>query len=47
VSVTTEGLAGATAIRPFHVDVAEDSLDDLRRRIKATNWPEKETVVAP
>jgi pimeloyl-ACP methyl ester carboxylesterase len=34
----------ATEIRPFHVDVPEDALDDLRRRIAATNWPEKETV---
>jgi pimeloyl-ACP methyl ester carboxylesterase len=42
--VTTAELAGATAIRPFHVDVAEDALDDLRRRINATNWPERETV---
>jgi len=33
VSVTTEGLAGAHPIRPFHVDIAEDALDDLRRRI--------------
>ena len=33
MSVTTEGLAGAHPIRPFHVDIAEDALDDLRRRI--------------
>jgi pimeloyl-ACP methyl ester carboxylesterase len=31
-------------IRPFHVDVPEAALEDLRRRIAATNWPEKETV---
>jgi pimeloyl-ACP methyl ester carboxylesterase len=31
-------------IRPFHVDVPQEELDDLRRRIGATNWPEKETV---
>jgi pimeloyl-ACP methyl ester carboxylesterase len=41
VSVATEA---ATAVRPFHVDIAEEALDDLRRRVKATNWPEKETV---
>jgi hypothetical protein len=37
---------GETArdIRPFHVDVPQEELDDLRRRIGATNWPEKETV---
>jgi hypothetical protein len=26
---------------PLHVDIAQDALDDLRRRIAATNWPEK------
>jgi hypothetical protein len=34
----------ATAIRPFHVDVSDEALEDLRRRITATRWPEKETV---
>ena len=34
----------ATEIRPFHVDIPEEALDDLRRRIAATQWPEKETV---
>jgi pimeloyl-ACP methyl ester carboxylesterase len=33
-----------TAIRPFHVNVAEDELTDLRRRIDATKWPDRETV---
>ena len=32
------------AILPFHVDVPESDLTDLRRRIQATRWPEKETV---
>src|SRR5882724_8682067 len=33
------------AIRPFHVnDVAEAELAELRRRINATKWPERETV---
>ncbi len=31
-------------IRPFHVDVPEAALADLRRRISATKWPERETV---
>jgi len=35
---------GATEIRPFDVDIPEEALEDLRRRIAATNWPEKETV---
>ena len=33
-----------TAIRPFHVNVPEAELTDLRRRIKATRLPEKEPV---
>ena len=31
-------------IRPFKVNIPEAQLTDLRRRIKATKWPEKETV---
>jgi pimeloyl-ACP methyl ester carboxylesterase len=34
----------ADGIRPFHVDIPEEKLTDLRQRIAATNWPEKETV---
>src|SRR3954468_9270827 len=34
----------AVEIRPFHVDVPDEALDDLRRRIASTNWPERETV---
>ena len=44
MSLTAEKPAGATAIRPFHVDVPEEQLTDLRRRIAATQWPEAETV---
>src|SRR5215208_5856348 len=32
------------AIRPFHVNVPEAELADLRRRILATRLPERETV---
>ena len=32
------------AVRPFHVDVPEGDLDDLRRLIAATRWPSKELV---
>ena len=31
-------------VRPFRVDIPEDELADLRRRIAATRWPERETV---
>ena len=34
----------AIEIRPFHFDVPDEALDDLRRRIAATQWPERETV---
>ena len=32
------------AIRPFRVNVPEGELTELRRRIKATRWPDRETV---
>jgi pimeloyl-ACP methyl ester carboxylesterase len=32
------------AIRPFHVHVPQEAIDDLRRRIAATRWSDKETV---
>ena len=35
---------GGDAIRPFSINVPEEELVDLRRRIAATRWPEKETV---
>jgi pimeloyl-ACP methyl ester carboxylesterase len=31
-------------IRPFHVEISEEKLTDLRRRIAATRWPSKELV---
>jgi hypothetical protein len=34
----------AKDIRPFQIDVPDEALEDLRRRIAAMNWPEKETV---
>jgi len=34
----------AGQIRPFHVNVAETELTELRKRINATRWPERETV---
>jgi pimeloyl-ACP methyl ester carboxylesterase len=44
MSLHTAQPAGATAIRPFHIDVPEEALGDLRRRIAATRWPTKELV---
>ncbi|HEV8378822.1 MAG TPA: epoxide hydrolase [Tepidisphaeraceae bacterium] len=32
------------SVRPFRVNISEEALTDLRRRIAATRWPEKETV---
>jgi pimeloyl-ACP methyl ester carboxylesterase len=34
----------ATEIRTFNIDIPEDELADLRRRIAATRWPSKELV---
>ena len=34
----------ATEIQPFQVEIPEEQLDDLRRRIEATRWPTKELV---
>src|SRR5215211_4684627 len=44
MAVTTAMSADATAIRPFTIDVPESDLEDLRARIAATRWPEKEGV---
>src|SRR5439155_16048011 len=35
------------AIRPFHINIPKSDLTELRRRIKATQWPEKELVSDP
>ena len=32
------------AIRPFRADVPDEAVADLRRRLAATRWPDKETV---
>jgi len=34
----------STDIRPFHVDIPEEAVDELRRRIAATRWPSRELV---
>ncbi|HYY19361.1 MAG TPA: epoxide hydrolase, partial [Streptosporangiaceae bacterium] len=44
MSTTTDTTAG-TAVRPFSIPIATDAqLDDLRARVSATRWPERETV---
>jgi pimeloyl-ACP methyl ester carboxylesterase len=44
MAVTTERSASATAIRPFTVEFAEADVEDLRTRIAATRFPEREPV---
>jgi hypothetical protein len=34
----------ATEIRPFHLEIPEEQLAELRRRIEATRWPSSELV---
>jgi pimeloyl-ACP methyl ester carboxylesterase len=36
-----------TTVRPFQVNIPEADLAELRRRINATRWPERETVTDP
>jgi len=36
--------AGEEAIRPFRAQVPDADLADLRRRLQATRWPDKETI---
>src|SRR5688572_15924659 len=43
-TVSDAQLASNEAIRPFKVNLPEEDLVDLKRRILATRWPEKETV---
>jgi pimeloyl-ACP methyl ester carboxylesterase len=48
VSATLPNEARATmadreAIRPFDIDVSDEELSDLRRRVQATKWPDRET----
>ena len=44
MSAATTTTTVGTEIRPFHVDLPEEAINDLRRRIVATRLPEKETV---
>jgi len=40
----SQAKADKTTVRPFRVDVPESELTELKRRINATRWPERETV---
>jgi pimeloyl-ACP methyl ester carboxylesterase len=40
----TNEASGSEEIRPFHYHASEEALNDLRRRIKATQWPDQELV---
>ena len=44
VQERSEKVADKAGIRPFHVNVPDAELTELRKRIKATRWPERETV---
>jgi pimeloyl-ACP methyl ester carboxylesterase len=44
VSTATTNPTTDGAIRPFRVEIPQEELDDLRRRILATRWPSQETV---
>ncbi len=44
VPTVVRAAADSDAVRPFHVSVPQEALDDLRRRVAATRWPEQETV---
>jgi pimeloyl-ACP methyl ester carboxylesterase len=47
INLLPENATAATedaAIRPFRVNVPDEQLADLRRRIAATRWPDRETV---
>jgi pimeloyl-ACP methyl ester carboxylesterase len=42
-SADVEASSDSVAIRPFNIDVPEEELTDLRSRINATRWPDRET----
>ena len=41
-STTAEG--SNVSIRPFQIDIPEESLQKLRRRVATPRWPDRETV---
>ena len=43
-ATATDQAADKTAIRPFQFTFSDEELADLRRRVNATKWPERELV---
>jgi len=43
-ATSARAAAETGSIRPFHINIPENQLVDLRRRIAATRWPDRETV---
>ncbi len=43
-TVTEAQPSTGSDVRPFRIDFPDEALEDLRRRIAATRWPERETV---
>ena len=43
-NATSSTVDTATEIRPFRIEIPEERIEDLRRRIAATRWPTKELV---
>jgi len=41
---TLDAAASSDGIRPFTVNIPQEEIDELRRRIAATRWPDRETV---
>jgi len=41
---TGGGGSSGAEIRPFHYHASDEDLADLKRRVRATRWPDKETV---
>ncbi|MFH7000734.1 epoxide hydrolase family protein [Flavobacterium bizetiae] len=40
----TKATNEAEAIRPYHISISQEALTDLRTRVNAIRWPDKETV---
>jgi pimeloyl-ACP methyl ester carboxylesterase len=44
MAVTADRTAGDATLRPFTIEFPESDLEDLRARVAATRWPDRETV---